>query len=90
MPRNPKKKPNPAQCGYLQMMGESIFVLAHWHMMHSTGKEVSVLTPEVNEVPDIFIVSGSAKEKFRELYAKEIGRDSAKELERLIFGKEQP
>lgn len=74
---------------YQRMMNVSIFTLAHWHLIHSTGKEVSSLIPEKDEHPDIFVVTGSAKQKFRELYAEEISRDAAKELERVIFGKEQ-
>lgn len=90
-----KKKDQPAPdpgCSYLLMMGTAINTLVHWHMMHSTGKDVSsLIAPDgIDDQPDIFVVSGKrAKEKFREIYAEEFNRDAAKELERVIFGKEQ-
>lgn len=88
-----KKKPEPGgepNCPYQQILGPAIFALAHWHDRHSTGKQVSSLIAERDDGPDIYVVSGAARGKFLELFAEEFNRDGAKELERIIFGKELP
>lgn len=100
MPRNPKKPKSKFQqhpngdpnCQVVMMLGPALEILAHWHAAHSTGKPLSSLiaVEEGAKYPDIYIVSdGPARDRFRELFREEFNRDGAKELERIIFGKEQ-